>query len=356
MAGNLAAGRVVGRVGGDRLAEVAGVSVEEGGIVILIPLYNDWSACQLLLKALDEALAGKVEEARVVLVDDGSSQPIPVGFPEGSFGVLRRVDVLELRRNLGHQRAIAIGLSYLWQHVPCETIVLMDSDGEDDPTDVPRLLEKYEAEGRRKIIFAERTRRSESWSFVLFYSLYKALHRVLVGMGVRVGNFSVIPRGRLESLIVVSELWNHYAAAVVKSRQPFDTVPTRRADRLEGRSRMDFVRLVAHGLSAISVFGDIIGVRLLVATLVLIALTVVGLIVTVVLRLATDLPIPGWATSTFGLLTVILFQAVMLSIQFSFIVLGGRQGTSFLPCRDYAYFVAGLQTLRPGDGEVKAST
>ena len=321
---------------------------EPGGIVILIPLYNDWAACRLLLDALDDVLRGEIPEARVILVDDGSSTPVPSEFPGRWPGALRRVEVLELRRNLGHQRAIAIGLSYVREHVPCETIVLMDSDGEDDPADVPRLLERYRDEAGEKIIFAERTRRSESWSFVLFYNLYKFLHRLLVGLAVRVGNFSAIPRSRLESLCVVSELWNHYAAAVVKSRQPFETVPTRRADRLAGRSGMDFVRLVAHGLSAISVFGDIIGVRLLVATLVLIALTIVGLGTTVVLRLATDLPIPGWATSTFGLLTVILFQAVMLSIQFSFIVLGGRQGTAFLPCRDYAYFVAGLRTL-PGE-------
>ncbi len=332
------------------MQEIAGAGGNDAGIVILIPLYNDWSACRLLLSALGEALEGKIDGARVLLVDDGSSQPAQGDFPGRMPGVLRRVDVLELRRNLGHQRAIAIGLSYIWEHVPCETIVLMDSDGEDDPADVPRLLAKYREASGEKIIFAERTRRSESWTFVLFYRLYKALHRLLVGMGVRVGNFSAIPRARLESLIVVSELWNHYAAAVVKSRQPFDTVPTRRADRLAGRSGMDFVRLVAHGLSAISVFGDIIGVRLLVATLVLIALTIVGLVVTLVLRLATDLPIPGWATSTFGILTVILFQAVMLSIQFSFIVLGGRQGTSFLPCRDYAYFVASFRTLH-AEGE-----
>jgi hypothetical protein len=342
------------------VGEIAGTCGVAGEIVILIPLYNDWSACRILLTSLDEALKGKIDAARVILVDDGSSRQAPSDFPGRLPEVLSRVDVLQLRRNLGHQRAIAIGLSYIWEHVPCETIVLMDSDGEDDPADVPRLLAKYEAESGQKIIFAERTRRSESWTFVLFYHLYKGLHRLLVGIAVRVGNFSAIPRGRLESLIVVSELWNHYAAAVVKSRQPFETVPTKRAERLAGRSRMDFVRLVAHGLSAISVFGDIIGVRLLMATLVLIALTIVGLVVTVVLRLATDLPIPGWATSTFGILTVILFQAVMLSIQFSFIVLGGRQGTSFLPCRDYAYYVASFRTLQP-DGEairdsIKAST
>ena len=40
----------------------------------------------------------------------------------------------------------------------------------------------------------------------------------------RVGNFSVIPRDLLSRLVVVSELWNHYAAAVFKSRLPFVTL------------------------------------------------------------------------------------------------------------------------------------
>ena len=111
---------------------------------------------------------------------------------------------------------------------------------------------------------------------------------------------------------------------------------------------MNFVRLVAHGLSAISVFGDIIGVRLLVAMMGLIGLTIVGSSAAVVVRLTTDAPIPGWAASTFGIVAVILIQAVMLSIQFSFIVLGNRQGTSFLPCRDYAYFVDSFRTVVPG--------
>ena len=96
----------------------------------------------------------------------------------------------------------------------------MDSDGEDSPQDVPRLLERFEAEACGKVIFAERTKRSESMTFMFFYSVYRWVHLMLTGVPVRVGNFSVIPRSRLESLVTVSELWNHYAAAVFKSRQP----------------------------------------------------------------------------------------------------------------------------------------
>jgi polyisoprenyl-phosphate glycosyltransferase len=329
------------------LEVIAGASGNDGGVAILIPIYNDWTACGLLLPLLDATLDRERRIARIILVDDGSRLPPDDHFPGGPFQALERVDILHLRRNLGHQRAIAIGLSYVWEHVPCGAVVLMDCDGEDAPDDVPRLLAKFEAEGRSKIIFAERARRSESRTFVFFYELYKLLHVIFTGQRVRVGNFSVIPRQRLDSLIVVSELWNHYAAAVFKSQQPFDTVPTTRAKRLSGRSTMNFVRLVTHGLSAISVFSDAIGVRLLVATLGLIILTVAGLIATVVIRLATRMSIPGWATSTFGILTMLLFQAVMLSVQFSFIILGGRQGMTFLPCRDYFYFVGSFRTVLP---------
>ena len=74
-----------------------------------------------------------------------------------------RVEVLHLRRNLGHQRAIAIGLAFVEAERPrCRAVVLMDSDGEDAPEDVPRLVARCEQEGRRKIVFAERTKRSES--------------------------------------------------------------------------------------------------------------------------------------------------------------------------------------------------
>ena len=63
-----------------------------------------------------------------------------------------------------------------------------------------------------------------------------------------------------------SELWNHYAAAVLKTRLPYTSVPTIRGRRLQGDSRMGFVSLAVHGLSALSVFSDTLGVRLLVAS------------------------------------------------------------------------------------------
>lgn len=316
-------------------------------LLILLPVFNDWSALQLLLGRLDAMLDEHGLAARVLVVDDGSLATAEEALWLSQFSAIAQISVLRLRRNLGHQRAIAVGLAYVEERLPAQTIVVMDSDGEDNPDDIPRLLDRCRTEHPQKIVFAERVKRSESWTFRVLYVIYKFLYRLLTGQRVRVGNFSVIPRCRLTSLVAVSELWNHYAAAVFKSRQPYCTEPTCRAKRLAGTSRMNFVSLVIHGLSAISVHADVVGVRLLIATSAVILVALAGLAATVAIRLCTTLAIPGWATSAAGLLLIVLLQAVMFSIVFCFIILNNRQGTTVLPLRDYKYFVAACTTLYP---------
>jgi len=147
----------------------------------------------------------------------------------------------------------------------------------------------------------------------------------------------------LEQLVCGDELWNHYAASVIKLRLPFTTIPTARAPRLAGQSRMSPQALVIHGLSAMSVFSDRIGVRLLFATLGL-ALVVVALIATVlVIRLATDFAVPGWATYTIGILLLLLTQLTIASLLFIFVILSSRTKPSFLPKRDYLEFIKDQQ-------------
>jgi hypothetical protein len=319
-------------------------------VLLLIPIYDDWDCARLLLEALDrqEGLDG----ARVLLVDDGSEAGPAAGWPGVELTRLAGVEVLSLRRNLGHQRALAVGLAYVADKVPCRAVVVMDGDGEDDPADVPRLLRRMDEAGGRAIAFAGRTRRTEGIVFRLGYAGYRALHRMLTGIPVRVGNFSAIPAPLLSRLVVVSDLWNHYAASVFKARLPHVILATRRARRLAGRSRMDLVGLVAHGLGAMSVFGERVGVRLLIAAAVLLLLTLIGIAAIVAIRFGTSLAVPGWATTAAGLLLAIFFQVFTLAIVFVFVVLGGRDSSGFLPARDYPWFVAGVRPIaRKGPGD-----
>ncbi len=184
------------RIGRNLSLDDAGSREEKGGeAILLIPVFNDWASLAQLLPKLDTALASHFLTVDILVVDDGSTMDPESDFQSGTFAALRRIDVLRLRRNLGHQRAIAVGLAYIEDCLSAEAVVVMDGDGEDDPADVPRLLERLEEEGNTTIVFAERARRSESLVFRVFYALFKLLHLLLTGKGVRVGNFSAIPRG-----------------------------------------------------------------------------------------------------------------------------------------------------------------
>jgi polyisoprenyl-phosphate glycosyltransferase len=313
--------------------------------VILIPIFNDWESVALLIPQLDRSLSTAKRTAEIILVDDCSGarpDDLAIGEP---LSAITSIDVLTLARNLGHQRAIAIGLAYVAMRRPCRAVVVMDGDGEDLPSDVPRLLNAFDQSEGKSVVFAKRTRRSEDAMFALFYRLYRVAHWVLTGIRVEVGNFSVVPYAVLRELAVVSEMWNHYAAAVTQARVPRTLVPTVRGKRLAGQARMNFVSLVAHGLSAMSVFADRIGVRLLAMTGILVSLLFIALVITVSIRFLTDIVIPGWTTLGLGFLAVLLVQTAILSMVFMFMIQMGRAGSSFIPARDYAMFVDSVRRV-----------
>jgi polyisoprenyl-phosphate glycosyltransferase len=310
-------------------------------IIIVMPVYEDWESAGMLCRAIDECLAAFPHiRATVLLVDDGSSSPQPDNFPGQVPTAIASISVLRLRRNLGHQRAIAVALAHVQENIPGDAALIMDADGEDRPEDIPRLVEAFRASDRPVTVFAERGRRVESFSFKLFYGVYRLLHRMLTGRTIRFGNFSLLPRRHIDSIVAYPELWNHYAAAVLKARIPYTTVRTDRGKRLRGKSQMSFVSLVIHGLSALFAGYEVVSTRLLVGTALLGIAFFFLLLAVLAVRLFTHLAIPGWATFTGGLLFVLVTQSAAALITIIFSVMMSRNSLGFLPIRDYQYFVA----------------
>lgn len=315
-------------------------------LIFCIPILNDWESASLLLDRINTVSTQQRWQVSVMFVDDGSTESEEV-LRSVKMDGLQKVEILRLRRNLGHQRAIAIGLTFIAVERPCRRVVVMDGDGEDAPEDVIRLWEKCDACPSPKIVFAQRARRTEGPLFRTCYFCFKTLHRVLTGRSVEVGNFSIIPQEFLDRLVGVSDLWNHYAASVFKARLPTSQIPIARAHRLRSSSKMNFVSLVTHGLSAISVFGEEVGVRLIIATGLLIGATIGGLGAVLFTRFFTELAIPGWTTTAAGFLLLALLNALMMSGLFSFTLLQARNATLFLPLRDFRHYVLRVDKVTP---------
>jgi len=106
---------------------------------IVVPIYNEEENISPLYAGIVAALAGQPLEYEVILVDDGST--------DNSFAILKkiaqddqRVKVVRFRRNFGQTAAMVAGFAAAKGKV----LVPMDGDMQNDPADIPRLLEKIE--------------------------------------------------------------------------------------------------------------------------------------------------------------------------------------------------------------------
>jgi len=105
----------------------------------VIPVYNEEENLRELHSRLREVLDGLGRDYEVIAIDDGST--------DRSFEVLKelkaqdeRLKVIRFRRNFGQTAAFAAG----FDHAQGDVVITMDADLQNDPADIPRLLEKLE--------------------------------------------------------------------------------------------------------------------------------------------------------------------------------------------------------------------
>ena len=106
---------------------------------IVIPVYNEEESVEPLIGEIETVMAAAATNYQIVAVDDGSK--------DRTFAVLAelhrsrpRLKIVRLKRNFGQTAAMAAGLA----HADGDVIVLMDGDGQNDPADIPALIEKLQ--------------------------------------------------------------------------------------------------------------------------------------------------------------------------------------------------------------------
>lgn len=312
-------------------------------VVLVTPVYNDWASFNRLLGIIDCQSGLESVEFELFVINDGSNIVPPTEFwSANQYRHIRSIRLINLISNLGHQRAIAVGLVTAIREPATEGVIVMDCDGEDRPEDVPRLIAAA-TEYPDHIVCAQRSKRSEPLAFKCFYIAYKAIFRILAGAPIDFGNFCYIPRVALSGLAYSPSLWNHLAATLVRARLPLVRLTTERGSRYAGKSTMNVPGLVAHGLSAISVYSDMVLVRSVIGMFGVAVLTVVGLITVAAIRLFSDLAIPGWASSVFGSLSIVLLQSIIFTVISAFLLLSARSNKPVIPMIDAPQFIASTE-------------
>jgi glycosyltransferase involved in cell wall biosynthesis len=118
-------------------------SIEEGTLLpslsVVVPIYNESENLPLLIEAIHQALLPTGIDYEIICVDDAST--------DGSAEILRQfaqqdghLKAVLLRRNYGQTAGMAAGFDYAKGSI----IVTMDGDLQNDPADIPLLLERLE--------------------------------------------------------------------------------------------------------------------------------------------------------------------------------------------------------------------
>jgi len=273
----------------------------------------------------------------ILVVDDGSSPSIDRS-EDWIQGSVHGVELIRLSANFGHQRAIAAGLCYSYDHSDFDYLLVIDSDGEDRPENVSALLESA-LKSPGSIAVATRSSRTDSLRFRGFYAVFKVLFRFATGKNMDFGNFVLLPRSCAESLVSTESLWNHFPGTVMRSRIAITRVNLPRSNRYAGESRMNFISLVNHGLSSMSVFLDVMLTRMIFIVATLVCAGFFTIMSFVALRFFVDFQLSDWMSVAFGLSALALSQILATLIATIFLVLVTRSRVPEVPLKTYQFLL-----------------
>ena len=219
--------------------------------IILMPLYNDWKSVSKLLEQIDIYTNNWEVEVSILIVNDASTEErLNLKF---NFKKIKQVKILNMKENIVHQRCIATGLKYICENEDFDRVIVMDADGEDRPEELNDFFNKA-IEKPSMTITGNRFKRSEGRIFRFLYEIHKILTLIFTGKLIKFGNFSCIPKSHVKELVTKSYLWNSYSSSIIKTIKDRTFIKSIRGIRYVQPSKMNFLALIFHSLSIISVF------------------------------------------------------------------------------------------------------
>ena len=219
--------------------------------IVLTPVYNDWKNLNKLLIKINNIFFNKIKQKfDLIVVDDFSTEKNIL--KKSKFKSIKNIKILRNCENLGSQRSIALGVKYIKKfHSNNCQIIVIDSDGQDNPTGILKLIDKNKKTNTS--VVAKRGQRKESLWFKIFYEIYCILIFVLTLKTVRFGNYSLLKFNDLNKILTDGNLWNAFPATLSLSLPKVSSVTIDREKRYSGKSKINFFGLIFHALRVFSV-------------------------------------------------------------------------------------------------------
>jgi dolichol-phosphate mannosyltransferase len=259
---------------------------------VIIPIYNEEKTLPELHRRLAATLQPLGRNSEIILIDDGSR--------DRSFTLMkeardrdRRVKIIRLSRNFGHQIAISAGIDL----AAGDAVVLMDGDLQDPPELLSAMIDRWR-EGYQVVYTVKRTRRENRLKRLAFHAFYRILHALSpIEIPMEAGNFSLLDRSVVNVLRSMPER-NRYISGM-RAWAGFRQIGIEydRDARYAGKPQMSLRRLVELALDGIISFSKA-PLRIAVYFGMMVAgVAFLGGLFVLYEKLFTDRAILGWAST-----------------------------------------------------------
>ena len=219
--------------------------------IILTPTFNDWRSLSKLLLEIDKNIRDIKGNFRVLIINDASTLEPKLNLR--NIKHLRKIHIITLKQNLGSQKSICMGLKYLKKKKTKTIITIIDSDGEDDPKHITKLI-NLAKKNSNSVISANRLGRKENIFFKLFYKLHLFTTFLFTGKYIDFGNYCSFNSLNLKKLLSNANLWLACSAGIVKNCDSIKSHYANRKKRYFDSSKATLSFLFKHSLNIISVF------------------------------------------------------------------------------------------------------
>lgn len=300
-------------------------------ISVVVPIYNDEEVIAELYHRLRPVMEKITADYELILVDDGSRdhswQKMLEVRQENDH-----VRAVRLSRNFGQQSAIAAGLSLTSK----ELIVLMDSDLQDRPEDIPVLIDALLADNQATMAIAQWEERKDSKMKLAVSRLFQRVSNRITEIHTmpRLGIFRVMKKSVVDELKKFPEKTATTVSLLYYIGSKYVAVPLKRDARFAGKSgynlrkmlALTFARIFSFSMFPIRIvtyLGALLCVGSMIAALALVIYKLVGNVVA------------GWTS----MMVLMLF---LFGLNFAFLgVLGEYVGRIFLETKQRPKFMIG---------------
>lgn len=277
---------------------------------IVVPIWNEELVIPELYRRVCDTMDATGESWEFICVNDGSRDR-SLELLMGLRAADPRVKIIDFSRNFGHQVAITAGTDF----AEGDAVVVMDADLQDPPDVVTRMLEKWR-EGY-EVVYAVRSKREGETRFKLLTAslFYRLLRRITdVNIPVDAGDFRLMDRRVVLAMRKLRE--KHRFMRGLSAWVGFKQIGIEyeRAERFAGETKYPLRKMLRLAVSAITSFSFL---PLQLATyfgFILAGISLLGIILTIVLRLSGSSAFLGQATTLVAVLFLGGIQLIFLGI------------------------------------------